>query len=572
MKKIYIILIALIIIIISAYLYLRYKVLKTKDFVPDNSKAKSVLDLRPAIIARLQQLVHDGSGGLYKLSIDELDADLISSTLKIKNATLTADSTVLLNFDKAYHAPDDVFKISFSSLNISGIGIQDLLDKNEIDIKAIHLTNPLVEILHTKRAYNKAEREKNDSLTLYQRLMHGMKRIAIDTILLEHGTFINKNSVNNKVNRFENITVNLNKVLIDSSTQYDRNRFLFAKDADISFKDYILPTPDSLYYLKAKAINISATRHQLTALNITLSPRGNREQFVKKLKRRQDMFDIKARKVTLNEIDWYSMLNEDKIIVNEGIIDDCDFKDYFDRSVPPSKTVSPVTNFPHQSLMRMTLPVYVQNINLRNCNVTYEEFNPAANASGTIYFDNINGQLSNITNMPEYVRRNNKMKLSVNALFLHKVKLSTIFSLDLKHHKTGNFAIDVTLDKIDSTLINPVAEPLGLISIKKGIVKKVAAHITATSFRGSGKILLLYDDLHLVPLKSKDGELKKRNVTSFLTNLFVIKKSNPIRGKQREEACAYENDNEGSFFNYIWKILLTGILKTIGIPVKYAYK
>ena len=60
MSRIRIAIIVLIILSISAYLYVRYSVLKAKDFKPDNSKAATPLDLRPSLIAKLQQLVKDG--------------------------------------------------------------------------------------------------------------------------------------------------------------------------------------------------------------------------------------------------------------------------------------------------------------------------------------------------------------------------------------------------------------------------------------------------------------------------------------------------------------------------------
>lgn len=573
MKKIYLILISLFILVAAGYLYVRYKVLRTKDFKPDTSKAASPLDLRPAFIARLQQLVKDGSDGLYTLSIGELNPDLLSSTIEVRNAALMPDSAVLSRLHEAQKAPDDVFNISFSTLNINGIGIQELLNTDKIDIKTIRLTNPVVNIYHTSRPYNKKQREKNDSLTLYQKIMGHMKRISIDTIQLEHGTFVNHNISKDRRNRFNDVSIIFSNVLVDSSTQYERHRFLFASEANITFRDYILATPDSLYYLKAGLIHISTARHGLTAFNVALTARGNREQFRKKLKHRQDMFNLTTPKVTLDEIDWYSLLNEDKLIIKEGTIENCDFNDYFDRSLPLSKTTLPKGTFPHQLLMKMALPVYVEKINLRNCSVTYEEFSPSANASGIITFKKLNGQLSNLTNMPEYVRRNGHMKLSATALFLNKVNFNTLFDLDLKNYKKGNFTVDATLGSIDNTLINPVAEPLGLISLKKADVKKVSLHVRGTNGLGTGKLLLLYDDLHLVPLKKEDNKLKKRGFTSFLANLLVIKKANPSRGKTpREEPCNYKKDDNGSFFNFIWKIILTGILKTVGIPVQYAYK
>lgn len=574
MKKIYFVLIAVAVLVISAYLYLRYSVLKTKDFKPDTSKSVSPLDLRPAIIAKLQQIVKDGSHGLYNLSIGELEPGIVASTVKVLNAVLTPDSAVLSELDKARRAPDDVFKISFSSLRIRGIGIHDLLHRDEINMDSIYFSRPVIEIYHTSRAYNRPGKQNNDSLTIYRQLMKNMKRIFIGNILIEHGTVINHNiSGNNRTSRFNDVMIKFSNVLIDSTTQYVRDRFLFAEGADISFKDYSFPTADSLYYFKAASVSISVSQHKTTILNLSLTPRGSREQFEKKLPGRQDMYTLRVPKITLDDIDWYSILNEDKILIREGTVWNCNFSDYFNRSLPEGPS-SGNNNFPHQLLMRMALPVYIQKINLKNCAVRYEEFNPASGASGTIYFDDVNGQLSNITNMREYIRRNSKMKLSATALFLRTSRLSTVFNLDLKNYKKGNFAVDVSLGKIDSTAINPAAGPLGLVSVKRGHIKKVDVHISGTNAGATGRLLLLYDDLHLVPLKKdKEGQIKKRSFTDFLANLILIRNANPANGKQeRFGKCDFKRSPNSSFFNLIWKTVLTGVLNTIGLPVKFAYK
>src|SRR5690349_16837105 len=98
-KKGIIILSSVGILLITGYLYLRYSVLNSKTIPVDQSKASSPLDLRPALIAKLQQLVLDGSGGLYKLSIEKLDPDIVNATVDIVNAVLTPDSAVLAKLD-----------------------------------------------------------------------------------------------------------------------------------------------------------------------------------------------------------------------------------------------------------------------------------------------------------------------------------------------------------------------------------------------------------------------------------------------------------------------------------------
>jgi hypothetical protein len=80
-KKIAIILALVLLIIAGSYVFIKYNFLKAKDFKPDTSKQKSIIDLRPSIIAKLQQLVKDGSNGLYILSIEKINPDVFASKL-----------------------------------------------------------------------------------------------------------------------------------------------------------------------------------------------------------------------------------------------------------------------------------------------------------------------------------------------------------------------------------------------------------------------------------------------------------------------------------------------------------
>ena len=64
--------------------------------------------------------------------------------------------------------------------------------------------------------------------------------------------------------------------------------------------------------------------------------------------------------------------------------------------------------------------------------------------------------------------------------------------------------------------------------------------------------------------------LKKKSVFSFIANKFVIKDENPSHGDLKQPEVSVKRDPKESFFNLIWKVTLSGILKTTGIPEKYA--
>jgi hypothetical protein len=87
-----------------------------------------------------------------------------------------------------------------------------------------------------------------------------------------------------------------------------------------------------------------------------------------------------------------------------------------------------------------------------------------------------------------------------------------------------------------------------------------------------GTVALSYTDLHIDPLKKNkndEGKLKKKTFTSLFANTFLIKNSNSGKGNDlRQPKFSVERGKHSNFFSFIWFSILTGILKTIGIPVK----
>jgi hypothetical protein len=575
MKKIYLIFIAIIIVISGAYFYIRFAVLKAKDFKPDYSKSKSIIDMRPAIIAKLQQLVKDGSGGLYYLSIGKMDLHILASSIDITNAVLTPDSERIKDLNKAHALPDDIFKISFSSLHIDGVGINDVLSKDHLLLKRILITGPVIEVYHKEKGYNKELRIKNDTATLYKKIMKKMKSISIDTIEVLDGAFISHLfSKKYQTNKLNDVSIIMNDVLIDSSTQYDTKRFLFAKQANLSTKNFYGRTPDSLYYFKCSSIDISTTGNNLTALNIELHPRENRQQFESHLKQRKEIYNLTIPKITVSGINWWDLANQKNIIANEATISNASCDIFLDRSLPFRKVK--VNNFPHQILMRLPVPLSITKMHIRHCNLAYSEHNPGIDKTGTVYIDDMNGEVTNITNMHEQIKKHKILVIKSSGLFMHKIPMTNGFTFNLSKYKTGDFTMDLNIGAIDSSVLNPITEPMGEFMIQKGSIQKGIAHVIGNNFKGGGKGELLYKDLYLVGLKkdkNNPGGIKKKSLVSFFGNVFLIKNNNP----KKDEAPRVVNfdlkrESKTTFFSLVWGTIFSGILKTIGLPPGFADK
>lgn len=284
----------------------------------------------------------------------------------------------------------------------------------------------------------------------------------------------------------------------------------------------------------------------------------------------QEVYHISIPAIELNNINWWQLANNESIEAGDVTIKNGAFKIFLDRSMPVDGR-STTGKFPHQLLMKMPLKVNIAKLHLKNNNIVYEEFNPASGKSGKVYIDDLNGTISNITNMPGKIKVNSHTIASVTANFLHQIPVKANLNFNLNQYKKGSFTTNLTIGAFDGLVLNPVAQPLGLVAIKSGNVDKGIAAITGNNDGATIDGLLLYHNLHIEALKKGEGQLEAKHFTSFIANAFIIKNENPSKnGEERKKSGYYKRNPQGTFFNLIFKALLVGVLKTIGAPEKLA--
>jgi hypothetical protein len=577
MRKLYIVVLAIAVIIVAGYEYLRI-ILKPESHLrgvvhadqPIAKTPKSFLDLRPRLIARLQEIVKKGSNGLYNLSIGSIKPDLLKLRVQVLNARLVPDVNALSDLDNGKKAPDDVFDIFSPSLQIDGIGLEELLNKDVIDLKTILINDPVIKVSHQKRIYNQNTSEASTSL--YQKLMGQLKKISVAEIKIKNGTLVLQNKNAKAPVNFKNVTVHMKNLLIDSTTQFNKDRFLFARFAEINFKNFRLPTKDNLYWLNAGSVSISANSKKLAATNVSLKPRGTKKEFQKKLKHRQVMYDMAIPILQLDAINWWNLFNGDGLQAEEINISNAKCTVYLDRTLQPAN--EPPNNFPHQLLYSLDVPVQVNRLNLKRSAIVYREYNPLSKNTGTVYLSSVNARVTNLTNKQDAINQNNKTTLTATAVFMHKAELKTRFQFNLSKIKTGAFTAKVEIGALDNEVLNPIAEPMGLFQIKSGSLQKATASIQGDNYNASGKVLVLYRDLHVTPLKpagTDTTEIRKKHLVSFFANTFIVKDENPSKGEEpRRPDASFTRLVGRDLFNLVWKTMLVGTLKTIGVNPKYA--
>lgn len=576
MKKTGILLAVILLLTTGGYLFIRYSLLRSQDFTPDTSQARSALDLRPALIAKLKQVVKDASDGLYRLSIDSIETDLSTASVELVNVSVSADSARLQELDLLRKAPDDVYNISFRRLYIGGIGLADLINRKHIDLDSMGISNPSMTLYRTKRTYNAARREAMDSLTLYQRITKHISHLGVRSVSIEHGSFrtmIRHNS--NRNTSFSNLSVKMQDILVDSSTQYDRNRFFFSANTHITSGALERRTADSLYFFSVDSLSLDAKTHSLTAFKVALVPRSSRAGFQKKRTYRGDRFDILVPKLVLREMNWWRLFNDGSIDCDKMEVLGGHLYDYVSGALPP-RPIDRMDNFPYQALRRLSIPLNIRRVDVRNFNISYTEYYPLSGQNGTIYFDRVNGSISNLINIPENIRKGMWCTVNTSSLFMHIIPVRISLAFDMNRYKTGIFSADIRAGKIDGAVLDPVTEPLSFFVVKSGVVDSVSVHLNGNNARANAVMKLLYHDLHITTLKKQKqepGELKKKRLLNFIANTFVIKDENPHKKDPPRIASAQVNrEPSRSFFNFAWRAIRLAIFRSVGIPDTFAPK
>jgi hypothetical protein len=575
MRKIYIVALLLGVIVVAGYIWLRLALRTDKPQPsgvhagePITEKAKPVLDIRPRLIERLQELVKKGSDGLYNLSIEKIEPDLLNSTVQVSNVIITPNEAGLAELVKNKKAPDDVFEISAPLLDVQGIGLEDLLNRDVIDLKLILINDPVIKVNRSKRGYNKTD----DSSTIYQKLLGQLKSFSVDEIRINNGTLVLNNNKALNPTQFKNVSIHMKDLLIDSTTQYNQNRFLFARFAELNFKNLRLPTKDNLYWVDVASVAVSATNKKISASGISLKSRNSKKEFQKKLKHRKVMYSVSTPSIQISDVNWWKIFNGEGLEADEVNVNNAKATIYLDRSLPVAK--KSMNDFPHQLLANLSVPVHIKRLNLNAAAIAYQEYNPLSKNTGTINLTSVNTRITNLTNIKEAINKNSKTGFVTSAVFMRTGRLKTNIQFDLSKLKTGAFTASIEMSALTNETLNHIAEPLGLFSVKKGNLQEASANLVGNNYQASGKVTVLYDDLHITPLKpagSDTTELKKKHLVSFIANTFLIKDNNPSKGeKPRIEDALYKRTEGSDLFNLLWKTVLVGTLKTIGINEKFA--
>jgi hypothetical protein len=514
--------------------------------------------LKPLLTKRIQIAVLNSTDGLYRLDFKGITYDIMTGNAYVTDVKMRADSTLYDNLRKGKKMPDNIYQGEVKRINLVGLRLWTVLVSEKLELNAIDIDNPTIEITHEKQPYNTFKTAKSP----YQIISKFVKSFAVNKITFKNINFTYKKSTNPEKaypSRLENLDLEVSNLLISEESEKDSSRFYYSKECVFKLAKFSLPTRDSLSTLKVNKINFSTQTRSLEIDNIVLQPRyrpiihGNHTNG-------DDRIGLICRQLKFENMDMQKLFEDKKIYadllkIKEGKL--TVFTDTRNFKKPKKASYRP---FPHKAFRDLPAKFAIQQFKLRNFRIIYSEYNPETKMVGNIKFEHINGAFSNVTNDTLPLKKNPICVAFLKTKFMNQADMHVKFRFNI-NSKNEDFTCEGSVKKVSMPILNPILKSLTMAKVEDGFVEKFYFNMKGNKFGISGKSILEYKNLKVTIFKNKENKpMKERKFLSFLANTFVVKDANPAGKKPiRVGVINYRRLPEKPFFYTLWKSLLEGL-------------
>ncbi len=492
----------------------------------------------------LTSMINNNPQRAYDITFQDLDLHLMLDGVTLQSAQITP-----------INASDTVTVIngSVDRIELAGVKMLALLIGRRAIVNELILVTPDFEILVTKNTHTEKKDESTGGLqTLFGDIL---TRGVVHNFKVQNASVTARNKSDSLlIAKVDNYNLYATEIETDS---------IQAKSI-IPFKvGSIHSSVDSGYFhvndyteLKTGRMEYNALDSKLELNNISLNFTKDRMTVSNLVGAQVDLIQAKLNRLTISQLDaqtsWYQDLNiRAKTIEIEGL----ELKDFRDKNKSrPPDFEKPMFNGMVDSI---PVPIRVDSIIIKDSNIFYSELAEKKEEAGTVSFNDVNGSITNVTNMPEFQQQHQSFTASIEAKLNRKADM--LLNLDIPYDGS-TFNLHATIGGFDLDILNPTIIPLAGIEAKSGTVHKIDVKMNASRTEASNVLTMNYEDLSLELMRDHNHVFHKKALVSFIANSAVRNHNMPDHGHYIvADYQSFRNIHRGPF-NFMWVSVKEGML------------
>ncbi len=467
------------------------------------------------------------------LKTDHLQALKIGK-IKSENQNIAIDYFEMIPLGKSNHK--DLLDIKTDKILITKNQSKYIGQQLNLNFAGIDVLNPKIKIYSAKHK-NKAQNKTKSNFDF---------KALIGKLNIKNGNFkqISEGKEKLSVGTFD---VQIDEIKSDKTIAKGDLPFTM-KSRNIDAKTINL---DAGKHYRLKLASLKNTGKQTDLHNLEFLPKYSRDGFSKVIAKQEDLYTIRAKHLAITDKD--SKLGKNTIIyLDKIIIDNLHCNIYHDLAPPEDHSVRYLFG---KKLRDVKFPLFVNQIQLRNSGLVYEENAVNGNKPGKLTFDDFNANIRNVNNtkikgLPTLV------SVDANFKFYGTAPTTATWKFDVKD-LDDKFTIAGNIQKLSVDNVNLFVRPYLNVTLD-GKIDYLKFDYYGSNAGIAGKFYFKYSDMYVNFLNKKSG--KERKVLSTVANWFV---RNESTGEPDHVQIEKKRDPEKSFFNMVWQGIMEGLKKYV---------
>lgn len=478
-----------------------------------------------------------------QFSIDELsfstrDKNIVASNLSVKAKTKSSK--------------ENQFELTIPTLSLNGFDMDKAYRNDQFFFESIVINKPSFRFFNNTKDSTRFNPFK---VNLYSHFESFSDVFAAKLVNVNNADIRVIKDGREKLQ--ENLTLNLNNVRIDKNPTQG-----FMHAVDFSFKIPQISRQGKLYQYRIGETSYSSKTNRFTAKNIQFIPKYSKEKYQQQVGFQSDYFSGKIDSISILRPDVRLWFEKNEIAGRYLSVNSLNLSAYRDKRVPFDESRRP--KMIQDLIKSIRYPFLIDSMALTNSAIHYIEQPVLGDSAGRIRFSQVNVRIKPFTNKKSTTGTIPDFNLKGSASIMDSCQLNV--KMNFRMNSQDNlFSAEGNIQPFNMTVVNPVLEPLAMVSLRSGHVDRFDFSFSGDRTSSKGQLFFGYNDLKISVFEMKNGNAKEAKFASFLANSLMLRSKNP-RGKELlPDEISFVRDQKRSDLNYWWKSIFSGIRNTLGI-------
>lgn len=305
-------------------------------------------------------------------------------------------------------------------------------------------------------------------------------------------------------------------------------------------------------HASVEKLDFNPVETQLTLVKYVVAPNQTKEESFANAKWQNDYVVLKGDSLMVN---LGTIKKDFPIHIKQVALNGFNIDISRDKRIPFEHGVEKL--MPTKMIQTIPFPIRLDSIKLNKGIVNYHEYSVATNHWVLIPFANMNGSITNITNV---FQEQDSLGVSLSSALLDGSIQGFNYRESYSDSLSG-YVAENHLAPSGLTSFSAIAHPLAGALIERGRVDTMFARWQGNKYAAVGTMNFHYKDLKIKLMDQSDINKQSfgSSLKTFAVNLFLPNK------KKKTSYIYFERDREKFIFNYWIKTHANGLISTVGL-------